>query len=252
MQGDTINFKSVTDNPKIAGATVSLLIEFDLLIPPPKMSITGDRIHRGPETAGDYAKKDYVDEQLALRVLKTGDTMTGDLRMAGGLIRGLPRTQPVGTIANLDEAISYYHAMDLIMEALKSDRRARRPLITVYAEEYGSLKEGEYEWSFGNGVSGGNSDRGYPLAVSGRLKYMSLAITTASSRPSEARVEIVINGILNPLYGITKPLGEFSSFTEFQTPLELAAGDMINFRTATTNPEVSSAIVAAILDLYTN
>ena len=48
------------------------------------MSITGDRIHRGPDTAGDYAKKDYVDEQLALRVLKTGDTMTGDLRMAGG------------------------------------------------------------------------------------------------------------------------------------------------------------------------
>ena len=48
------------------------------------MSITGDRIHRGPDTAGDYAKKDYVDEQLALRVLKTGDTMTGDLKMAGG------------------------------------------------------------------------------------------------------------------------------------------------------------------------
>ena len=75
VQGDTINFKSVTDNPKISGATVSLLIELDLLIPffkqPPKMSITGDRIHRGPDTAGDYAKKDYVDEQLALRVLKT-------------------------------------------------------------------------------------------------------------------------------------------------------------------------------------
>ena len=249
VQGDTINFK-------IAGATVSLLIELDLLIPffkqPPKMSITGDRIHRGPDTAGDYAKKDYVDEQLAFRVLKTGDTMTGDLKMARGMIRGLPLTQPTDTTSYSDEAISSYHVLDLIMEALKSERRARRPLITVYAEEYGSMTKGEYEWSFGNGVSGRNSDRGYPLAVSGRLKYMSLAITTTSSRPSEARVEIVINGVLNRLYGVTKPMGQFSSFTEFQTPLELAAGDMINFRTATTNPEVSSAVVAAILDLYTN
>ena len=224
------------------------------------MSIFGERIAqpagRGPnmvEVLSDYAKKDYIDEQLALRVLKTGDTMTGDLRMAGGLIRGLPRTKPVGRIANLDEAISYYHAMDLIMEAFKSDRRARSPsLITVYAEEYGSLTKGEYEWSFGNGVSGGKSERGYPLAVSGRLKYMSLAITTASSRPSEVRVEIVINGELNTLYGITKPLGQFSSFTEFQTPLALVPGDMLNFRTATTNSEVSSAVVACILEIDAN
>ena len=224
------------------------------------MSIFGERISqpagRGPnmaEVLSDYAKKDYIDEQLALRVLKTGDTMTGDLRMVGGLIRGLPRTKPVGGIANLDEAISYYHAMDLIMEALKTDRRARSPsLITIYAEEYGSLTKGEYEWSFGNGVSGGNSERGYPLAVSGRLKYMSLAITTASSRPSEVRVEIVINGILNNLYGITKPMGQFSSFTEFQTPLALAPGDMLNFRTATTNSEVSSAVVACILEIDAN
>ena len=225
------------------------------------MSIFGERIAqpagRGPnmaEVLSDYAKKDYVDEQLALRVLKTGDTMTGDLRMAGGggLIRGLPVTQPTGTITNLDEAISSYHVMDLIMEALKSDRRARRPLITIYAEEYGSLTKGEYEWSFGNGVSGGNSERGYPLAVSGRLKYMSLAITTASSRPSEVRVEIVINGVLNHLYGITKPMGQFSSFTEFQTPLALAPGDMLNFRMATTNSEVSSAVVACILEIDAN
>ena len=30
VQGDTINFKSATHNPQIAGATVSLLIELDL------------------------------------------------------------------------------------------------------------------------------------------------------------------------------------------------------------------------------
>ena len=226
------------------------------------MSIFGERIHRpgpavadrGPnmvEVLSDYAKKDYVDEQLALRVLKTGDTMMGDLNMGGRLIRGLPLTQPMGTTTNSDEAISSYHVIDLIMEAFKSDRNARKPLITVYAEEYGSLTKGEYEWSFGNGVAGGNSERGYPMAVSGRLKYMSLAITTASSRPSESRVEIVINGVLNHLYGVTKPMGQFSSFTEFRTPLELARGDMLNFRTATTNSEVSSVVVACILEIDT-
>ena len=216
------------------------------------MSIFGERIHSGPDTAGDYAKKDYVDEQLALRVLKTGDTMTGDLNMGGRLIRGLYLTQPTGTIINSDEAISSYNVMKLINTAFQADRNVRRPLITVYAEEYGSLTKGEYEWSFGNGVSGGSSKRGYPMAVSGRLKYMSLAITTSSSRPSEARVEIVINGVLKPLHGVTKPLGQFSSFTEFQTPLALAHGDMLNFRTATTNSEVSSAVVACILEIDTN
>ena len=78
------------------------------------MSICGERIHRGPDTAGDYAKKDYVDEQLDLRVLKTGDTMTGDLTIAQGLIRGLPLTQPMVTTTNSDEAISSYHVIDLI------------------------------------------------------------------------------------------------------------------------------------------
>ena len=118
------------------------------------MSIFGERIaHPGPADLGlnmvkvlsDYAKKDYVDEQLALRVLKTGDTMTGDLTMARGLIRGLPLTQPMDTTTKYDEAISSYHVIELINRAFQADRNARRPLITVYAEEYGSLTKGEYE-----------------------------------------------------------------------------------------------------------
>ena len=148
-------------------------------------------------------------------------------------------------------AISSYTALSLVNESLNIYRELNRPLITVYAEEYGSLTKGEYEWSFGNGVSGGNSERGYLMAVSGRLKYMSLAITTASSRPSEARVEIVINGVLHNLYGVTKPLGRFSSFITFGNPIPLSRGDMLNFRTATTNPEVSSAVIACIIEIFT-
>ena len=81
--------------------------------------------------------------------------MTGDLTMARGLIRGLPLTQPTGTTTNSDEAIPSYHVIELINRAFRADRNAHKPLITVYAEEYGSLTKGEYEWSFRNGVWGG-------------------------------------------------------------------------------------------------
>ena len=51
------------------------------------MSIFGERISRGPDLAevlSGYAKKDYVDAQDGLRVLKAGDTMSGNLDMGGG------------------------------------------------------------------------------------------------------------------------------------------------------------------------
>ena len=57
------------------------------------MSIFGERISRGPDMAevlSGYAKKDYVDAQDGLRVLKTGDTMSGDVDIGGQLGVGCP------------------------------------------------------------------------------------------------------------------------------------------------------------------
>ena len=54
------------------------------------MSISGEGVCRGPnidevnEILSGYAKTDYVDVQDGLRVLKAGDTMSGDLDMGGG------------------------------------------------------------------------------------------------------------------------------------------------------------------------
>ena len=121
------------------------------------------RARVGPDLS-EYAKKDYVDAQDGLRVLKAGDTITGDLTMARGLVRGLPLTQPTGMRAKGDEAISQYQVMEIIRDAFRENDHSRPlPLITVYAEENGSLTKGEYEWSFGNGVAGGNSERGGDL-----------------------------------------------------------------------------------------
>ena len=211
------------------------------------MSIFGES--RGPDIGGvlsDYAKKDYVDAQDGLRVLKTGDTMSGDLTMEGQ-VRGLPMN--MNRRLQGGEAVSQYQEVKIITEALRHYRETLKPWVTIYAEEYGSLHQKEYEWSFGNGVSGGDSDWGYPMATSGRLKHMSLAITTSSSHPTEARVNVVVNGMENRSYGITKHRGQWAGFIEFPTPLELSQGDMLNFRTATTNAEVSSAVVSAILEL---
>ena len=53
------------------------------------MSIFGEGVCRGPnidevnKILSGYAKTDYVDVQDGLRVLKAGDTMSGDLDMGG-------------------------------------------------------------------------------------------------------------------------------------------------------------------------
>ena len=70
------------------------------------MSIFGERIRRpGPDVGtilSDYAKKDYVDSQDALRVLKSGDTMTGDLDMGGGSwCVGCPKTYGITKVMRL-------------------------------------------------------------------------------------------------------------------------------------------------------
>ena len=62
------------------------------------MSIFGEgacrRSNIDNETLSGYATKNYVDTQDSLRVLKVGDTLSGDLDMGEQLVRGLPTTYP--------------------------------------------------------------------------------------------------------------------------------------------------------------
>ena len=98
------------------------------------MSIFGERIHRpGPETVGAYAKKDYVDAQVALRVLKTGDTMSGDLTMAWGQVRGLPMN--MNKRLDGDEALSQYQVVEIVTEALRHFKAQIIPDLSEYAKK---------------------------------------------------------------------------------------------------------------------
>ena len=131
------------------------------------MSIFDERIRSpGPAVAGDlsdYAKKDYVDAQDGLRVLKAGDTMTGDLTMrAQSRVRGLP-TSKAGPRLQGDEAVSQFETVEVISGALKNFKKTIKPLITVWAENKRSMVDNRYEWSFGSDAARGYANGDYPM-----------------------------------------------------------------------------------------
>ena len=146
-----------------------------------------------------------------------------------------------------DEATSWNQVVKTASSAFEAAVDRRKPLITVWDEKNGPIAENEYEWSFGNG--GGNTDGGYPMLAAGRVLRMGLAATTSGSAPAAASVNIVVSGVANMSYGVTKPSGQYSSTSTFRTPLELARGDIINFRSASVNTEVTTAVVSLLIEL---
>ena len=148
-----------------------------------------------------------------------------------------------------DEATLWNQVVKTASSAFEAAVDRRKPLITVWAEKNGPIAENEYEWSFGNGASGGNTDGGYPMLAAGRVLRMGLAATTSGSAAAAASVNIVVSRVANMSYGVTKPSGQYSSTYTFRTPLELARGDIINFRSASVNTEVTTAVVSLLIEL---
>ena len=128
----------------------------------------------------------------------------------------------------------------------------RKPIITVWAEEYGSLDFNHYEWSFGNGASGSAHRKiGYCVPVSGRVVKASISAVTTNNRmvASPFAVFITKNGAQQNGYSITKPANEWSGCTSFEVPLELQPGDRINFITKSNRDNVECAIVCILIEL---
>ncbi len=267
-----------------------------------------------PTDPQNAATKNYVDTRDDLRVLKAGDTMSGDLRMSIGsdtvrllgcddLTAGRGFSLPLGNLQNqlqfavipppqnqtpvtmqtthgflvqinnelvcqlgdpgpdnqviLHRRIAMNNNLIKFLQDLAEPQDAatknyvdsRKPVITVWAEENGSMTDNEYEWSFGNGGSGGNANRGYPMLAAGRVLRMGLAATANAGAPGAASVNVVVNGVENASYGVTKPSGQYSGTSTFGTPLELAQGDRVNFRSASTNTGVTTAVVSLLIEL---
>lgn len=123
----------------------------------------------------------------------------------------------------------------------------QKPIVTVWAEERGGLRKGEYEWSFGNNA--GNRFFGYTMLASGTILRMSLSsVKTSGQAANEIAVNLVLNGE-DQKVGITKPTGLISAFTIFENPVKVRAGSVINFVTITGSSASTASIVALIIEL---
>ena len=203
----------------------------------------------GPD---NHALKARLDAQVGLRVLKAGDTMTGELQMGGNMIWGLPQVYPPSDYLG-DDAISWSQVVRLLREALEAWEASRspiepshKPLITVWAEENGAL-DGGYEWSFGNG-SNQHATLGYAMPTPGRIKTMTLCIVPKSVA---ARVGLVVNGRDVPNYEVSKSASQRAGIISWVEAYELAPGDAITFKTIWSDDGAgaSGAIVSVLIEL---
>jgi len=146
--------------------------------------------------------------------------------------------------------LNRYRPTNSMLEMIKNNSPIcaanQKPLITIWAEEKGTLESNKYQWSFGSGVSE-KPNGGYPMMIPGRIIRMGLSAD--SDTPDIATVNVVVNGIENTLYSITIPPNRYSSTITFVTPLELHRGDRINFKTASTNTAITGAVVTLLIEL---
>ena len=224
----------------------------------------------------------------ALRKIQDGVFASeGDIDMSGNSITGLPN--PVdrdaavnknyvdngGAIAkNPDGSFSAVSDIDFLGYRLKNlsnpkdDRDAvnkfyvdkklslpsligPKPIITVWAEEKGSLGNGHYEFSFGNGSSGGeHAYGGYCMTAPGRIIRGSLTVTEQKKIfAGEVKVNVTVNGKEQVLESIVKKPGDICSCTIFNTPIELQQCDVINFISRTANSKITNAYVSVLIEL---
>jgi len=116
----------------------------------------------------------------------------------------------------------------------------------VWAEESGKIDSGKFEWSFGNGASGSaHANSGYTMMATGRVLRMGLSAYRNVSASGAAKVNIEVNRIEQTSYGVIKPSRQYSGTITFAIPLELAKGDRVNFRSATTIQSVVCAVVSS-------
>ena len=82
------------------------------------MSIYGPEPPSTAEPASDnHALKAWLNAQVGLRVLKAGDSMTGDLQMGSNLVRGLPKNYPPHNYQG-DEAPSWKQVVTRVRQAM--------------------------------------------------------------------------------------------------------------------------------------
>ena len=224
-------------------------------------------------TAGDKALS-YIQDGIFVSA--------GEIDMSGNSITGLPnpidRDAAVNKnyvhnggaiVKNPDSSFTAVSDIDFIGYRLKNlsnpkaDRDAvnksyvdkkvplPKPIITVRAEEKGSLGDGHYEFSFGNGCSGAeHAYGGYCMSTSGRIIRGSLTATEHKVIfAGEVKINIVVNGIEKVNQSIVKKSGDVCSCSVFSDPIELNQCDVINLISRTANSKITNAYVSILIEL---
>lgn len=119
--------------------------------------------------------------------------------------------------------------------------------ITVWAEESGDITKGRYEWSFGNGATNRNS--GYTMMMPGLVRKMALTSPRSSLSIGDASVNISVDGVENKDYGVSIPVGKQSVFVDFDIPLLVNVGSIINFVSASNVVKINASVVALLIEL---
>ena len=188
------------------------------------------------------ANKNYVDNGGAITKLPNGAfTAASDIDFDGFSLKNIP--DPI------DEK-------DVVNKAYVDDKTIQpaaliKPIITVWEEEKGPLGNGHYEFSFGNGSSGGeHAYGGYCMSTPGRIIRGSFMATESTIfLAEELKVNIVVNGKEQFNHSIVKKSGDICSCTIFRDPVELKQCDVINFISRTTNIKVTNAYVSILIEL---
>ena len=141
-----------------------------------------------------------------------------------------------------------YVNKELAKKVNKTDLKSKS-YITVWAEgnlrrSFGNRSENNsnLQWSFDNG-SENNIQYGWPSPVDGKIIRGSIS---AGSQAPGVIVYLVHNGSEKRDYEIVKEVDSQSNYTVYERPLEIKAGDRINFRS---DGSVRHAIVNILIEI---
>ena len=187
--------------------------------------------------------KNYVDNGGAIVKNPDGSfTAVSDIDFIGYRLKNLSNPKDERDAVN-----KIYVDKKLSLPSLISPK----PIITVWAEEKGSLGDGNYEFSFGNGSTGAeHAYGGYCMAASGRIIRGSLMATESKNIfAGEVKVNITDNGKEQAQESIVKKPGDLCSCTIFNDPIKLKQCDVINFISRTANSKITNAYVSILIEL---
>ena len=189
------------------------------------------------------ANKNYVDNGGAIVKNPDGSfTAISDIDFIGYRLKNLSNPKE-----DRDAVNKIYVDKKLSLPSLIGPK----PIITVWAEEKGPLGDGHYEFSFGNGSSGGeHAYGGYCMSAPGRIIRGALTATEHKTiLAEELKVNVTVSGIEQTRESIVKKSGDICSCTIFNNPIELKQCDVINFISRTTNSKITNAYVSILIEL---